>query len=184
VFESFTTLTGTPQTARRPSTLPLAIKMNKRSILVSVSVFMILVGVGFAAVPFFSSMNPTMKVKEDAKIRVSISSIPEDGAIEIDWHSDKVFLVRNPKPMAFRMPYWDEAYRLPDPTWARAIVPCEVFKIGGEGFSCIDPKMPEGWRNNAKWDIYGGSKSSWMPDLQVAPYEIQGDKLVISPEYK
>lgn len=158
--------------------------MDKRRFLVTTIIVMILVGVGFAAVPFFSSMNPTMKVREDAKIKVNLSSIPENGAIEIDWHSDKVFLARNPKPIAFRMPYWDGAYRLPDPTWERAIVPCEVFKIGGEGFSCIDPKLPEGWRNNAKWDITGRSKSSWMPDLQVAPYEIQGGNLVISPEYK
>lgn len=158
--------------------------MQIRKVLVLGVAVTAFVGIVFAAVPFISSLGPTDKVREDAKLRVKISTIPEHGALEVDWRYYKVFVVRQPSPTAFLMPYYDGAYRLPDPTWDCAYLPCEKFSIGGNGFSCVDPKINEGWRENARWDLAGNSKSKWMPNLQLAPYRIEGENLVLSPEYK
>jgi len=158
--------------------------MEKRRALNIVVTITISIGALFAAVPFVSSMSPSLKVREDARLRVDISRIPENGALELDWHGYKVFLVRQPALTAFLMPYWEGSYWLPDPTWERAYIPCEKFSIGNLGFSCIDPKLHENWRENAQWDLTGKTSSHWMPDLETAPYKIEGKYIVISPEYK
>lgn len=158
--------------------------MGKRKTLVMFVVSAALIGIMFAVMPFVASMSPSMKTKEDAKVRVKISSIPESGALEIDWYGDKVFLVRQPQLTAFLMPYLEGAYRLPDPTWERAIVPCEKMDISSEGFLCTDTKLHENWRKNARWDLAGRSHSNWMPNLRTVPFRIQDDNVVFSPEYK
>ena len=104
--------------------------MNKRKILRNATIFLCLVGLALAATPFFASMNPSQTIKNKAKVRVVLSEIPEEGALEVDFQGDKILIVRKPKLSVFLMPYYNGAYRLPDPTWRRAIVPCKKFDIG------------------------------------------------------
>jgi len=158
--------------------------MNTRRALVLGVTITAFAGLVLAAVPFISFMSPSLKAKADVKLRVELNEIPENSALEVDWHVYKVFLVRKPSPTAFLMPYMNGSYMLPDPTWERAYISCELFSVGSKGFSCVDPKLPDGWRENAQWDLAGNSKSDWMPDLQRAPYKIKGNSIVLSPEYK
>ena len=160
--------------------------MNKSILTLLLSIF-ILTGLAFSAVPFLSSFNPTEAAKDRAKIRINLLNIERNKVKEIDWQGYKVFIVNNTNnKSAYLMPFWDGAYRLPDPTWERAFVPCEKFEINSSGFSCIDSKLHENWRKSARWDTNGKSKeeNTWMPDLQLAPFIIKGNYLVISPEYK
>jgi hypothetical protein len=158
--------------------------MNSRNILIVLVSTLAIVGVALAAVPFISSMNPSMKAREEAKILVDISSIPENGVLEVDFRGNKVFLIRKPQITAYWFPYWDGAYRLPDPTWERAIIPCKKIETDATGFYCTDRDLHESWREIAHWDLEGKAASKWMPNLKTIPFRVQGDAIVFSPEYR
>jgi Rieske Fe-S protein len=160
------------------------LKMGKRKILSILVTITIVVGTTLIAVPFISSMNPSIKAKERAKISVAISSIPKIGALEIDFHGNKAFLLRNTQITAYWFPFWDGAYRLPDPTWERAVVPCASIETNKNGIFCSDKKLPKSWREIAQWDLGGKSTSKSMPDLKTIPFRVQDKSIVFSPEYR
>jgi hypothetical protein len=160
--------------------------MNHKRLLIIALAVMMLTGTALASVPFIASLAPSAKARADARIWIEVSSIPIDGALEVDGHLRNLLLVRNPDPKAFLMPYWDAAYRLPDLTWEPAWVPCRTFEIENGEFRCTDPDLPEAWREQAQWDLDGKNSGSsrWMPDLQVAPYRVRGNFVIVSPEYR
>ena len=157
--------------------------MNRRKILTSTTAAIALVGLAFVATPFIGSMSPNKAARSNAKVRVTISDIPDVGALEVDYRWYKALVVKNPEMAVFLMPYWEGAYRLPDPTWDRPFVPCKNFLINEEGFACKDTSLHESWNERARWDYRGSSKGSWMPDLQKTNFKVQGKYLILSPEY-
>lgn len=142
-----------------------------------------MVGIALVAIPFVGSMSPSEVTKSKAKVEVEISEIPEAGALEIDYQRYKALVVKKPEMAVFLMPYWEGAYRLPDPTWERAIVPCNHFIISEDGFACDDRELHESWNEQARWDLRGKNNGTWMPDLQKTNFRVQGKYLVLSPEY-
>ena len=157
--------------------------MDRRKFLVYMTGLIAFVGMALVAIPFVGSLNPNEAAKSRVKVSVEISEIPDVGALAIDYRWYKAFVVKNPEMAVFLMPYWDGAYRLPDMTWDRSLVPCGNFIIGEEGFSCQDNTLHESWNEQAQWDLRGISKGTWMPDLQRTNFRIQGKYLVLSPEY-
>lgn len=157
--------------------------MNRRKLLVSLTGLTILFGFIFAAIPFVVSMNPNEVAKTNARVRVEVSEIPEVGALEVDYQWYKALVVKNPEIAVFLMPYYDEVYRLPDPTWERSLVPCSNFTISGQGFACEDAKLHKSWNEQARWDLQGNNKGTWMPDLKKANFKLEGKYLILSPEY-
>ena len=157
--------------------------MNRRKLLATLTGVTFAGGFILAAVPFVSSMGPSDAAKSKAKVRVAISEIPENGALEVDYRWYKALVVKKPELAVFLMPYFDNAYRLPDPTWERSFVPCNNFIISEKGFSCEDPSLHESWNEQATWDLGGNSQGTWMPNLQQTNFKIKGKYLVLSPEY-
>jgi hypothetical protein len=157
--------------------------MNRRKLLALLTGLTVLSGLIFAAIPFVGSMNPNEVAKSNARVRVEISEIPEVGALEVDYQWYKALIVKNPEMAVFLMPYNKGAYQLPDPTWERPIVPCNNFIISAQGFACEDTKLHESWGEQARWDLKGRSKGTWMPDLQKTNFKLQGKYLILSPEY-
>ena len=157
--------------------------MNRRKLLVSLTGVIVLIGFVFAAIPFVSSMNPNEVAKSKARVRVEISAIPEVGALEVDYQWYKALVVKKPELVVFLMPYYEGAYRLPDPTWKRSFVPCDNFAISSQGFACEDDKLHESWNEQARWDLQGNNKGTWMPNLQKTNFKLEGKYLTLSPEY-
>ena len=158
--------------------------MTRRRLILNLTYLTIAVGFALAAVPFIKSMEPSDLVRENAKARVKISDIPENLPIERDYKWSKAFFVKNPQLAVFLVPYSDRAYRLPDPTWDQPWIPCKVFVANENGFSCEDPNLDRGYREQANWDILGVNKGTWMPDLIRANFKIENGYVVISPEDK
>ena len=157
--------------------------MKRRSILVTLTAITVMLGIALVAIPFVGSMSPSEVAKNNAQVKVKLSDIPEVGALEIDYRRYKALLVKKPEVIVFLIPYWQGAYRLPDRTWERAVVPCNHFIIGDDGFACNDRKLHKSWNEQARWDLQGVSHGTWMPDLQKVNFRVQGKYLVLSPEY-
>jgi len=157
--------------------------MIRRKLLAFTTVLILLIGLALTAIPFLGSMGPNEVAKSKARVKVEISEIPEEGALEVNYQWHKALVVKNPEMAVFLMPYWEGSYRLPDPTWERPIVPCSNFIISKDGFSCNDSSLHESWNQQARWDLRGINKGTWMPNLQKANYRVQGKYLVLSPEY-
>lgn len=158
--------------------------MNQRKILTIATVAIALTGFIFVATPFIVSMFPNEVAKSAAKVRITMSEVPANGALVADYQWYKAFVIRRPELNVFLMPYFDGAYHLPDTTWERPIIPCENFIVSDEGFSCEDPLLHESWNKQATWNLTGKNQGTWMPDLQTANFRIEGKYLVLSPEYK
>ncbi len=157
--------------------------MNRRKLLATLTGLTLIGGLILAATPFVGSLSPNKVAKSNAKVRVKITDIPEIGALEVDYRWYKALVVKKPEMAVFLMPYYDNAYRLPDPTWERPFVPCHNFITDEKGFSCKDPSLHESWNAQATWDFTGKTKGTWMPNLRQAKFIIEGKHLVLSPEY-
>ena len=158
--------------------------MDRRRILVRLTVSLILGGLVVAAIPFVSSLSPTEVTKDAAKVKIKISDIPDSGVLVVDLYDYKAMILYNPKLQVFLMPYHNGTYRLPDGTWKRPFVPCNNFIINQDGFSCEDPSLGESWNQEATWTLTGKSKGTWMPDLQTINFCDEGSYIVLSPECK
>lgn len=157
--------------------------MNRRKLLVSLTGLTALIGLAFVVKVLVGSMSLNEVARNNAKIRIELSRIPDVGALVVDYHWHKALVVKNPELAIFLIPYWEGAYRLPDPTWESPFVACRDFIIGEAQFSCNDNKLSESWNQQAKWDFAGVNKGTWMPDLQKANFKVQGEYLILSPEY-
>ena len=164
-------------------TLNKAVNLNRRKLLLILTCLTILSGILFAAVPFVNSLNPNDRARNDSTVWVEISKIPDEGALEVEYHWSKALIIKKPELKVFLFPYHDGAYRLPDPTWARPVVPCNKLSISSEGFACTDAELHEHWREEAQWNLDGKNQGSWMPDLETTSFGLQGKYLMLSPEY-
>jgi len=90
--------------------------MNRRKALTIATVTVTFVGFLFAVAPFVVSMSPTEAAKSAVSVKIAISDIPMEGALEADYQWYKALVVRNPELQVFLMPYYDGAYQLPDRT--------------------------------------------------------------------
>ena len=156
--------------------------MKRRNNLLLVTSLALVCGLIFATIPFIQSMNPTDAARDRAKVIVKLSELPENRPMEFDYRSNRAFVVKNHTLTVFLMPYWNQSYRLPDPTWERAFVPCNTFIADEEGFSCEDPSLGRDSNEQATWDLAGNNKGVWMPDLQKSNFIIEGGYLILSPE--
>lgn len=157
--------------------------MNRRKLLLILTASTIFTGLLFAAVPFVTSLNPNDRASNASTVWVEISKVPDVGALEVDLHRNKALVVKRPELKVYLFPYYDGAYRLPDRTWARPVVPCDKLTINTEGFACTDANLHEFWVEEAKWDLDGKNKGSWMPDLKTSNFALQGKYLMLGPEY-
>jgi hypothetical protein len=158
--------------------------VTRRRAIILLTLSLAVVGLILLAVPFVSSLTPTDYAKEKAKYRIDISSIPLNGVVEVEWHRNRVVLVKSPELSAFFLPFWDGIYRLPDLTWERALVPCASMSFEKGMIACTDQDLPDWWRENARWDYRGQSKSQWIPNLETAPFRVEGKYVVLSLGYK
>ena len=160
--------------------------MKTRKALQLVTSLMLVVALVLATAPFMASMNPNDVVKERAKVRIKLSEIHENRALEVDLRWSKAFIVKNPEITVFIVPYYDGAIRLPDPEWGAPSRPCKKFVSNENGFSCQDTSLEQGFKAQATWDLKGNNLGSWswMPDLRKTDsFIIEDGYLVLSPEY-
>jgi len=157
---------------------------RKRFLQIAVTIAACL-GLAFACSPFIASLFPSDAAKAKDSVKVPLSALKEHEATEVDWHGYKVFVVNTPEVNAFLMPYWDDAYRLPDPTWEQPLVPCKTFTMSNDLFSCADTDLHPNWQRATQWDFSGNTiNKTWVPNLRKAPFTISGGQVVISQEYR
>lgn len=123
--------------------------------------------------------------EENLVVEVPLSSLSETEAVEVDWNGHKVLVVKSPEVNAFVLPYKRNAYRLPDPTWNQALVPCKTISKSDNVFACTDAEVHPNWREAAQWDFSGNTiNENWVPNLPQAPFTISDANIVISEEYR
>jgi hypothetical protein len=157
--------------------------MKRRKLLLMLAGLATLAGFIMASIPFMASMNPNQVAKSKASVWVEIANIPEVGVLEVDYGLYKALIVKNPQITVFLVPFTRNAYLLPDPTWQRAFIPCHNFIIATDGFACEDSSLYNSWLKEARWDLQGKNKGTWMPDLQTTNFRLQGKYLLLSPEF-
>jgi len=158
--------------------------MYRKFLLLSFLLILI-VGLLYLSIPFFSSLGPNSSSLHRAlqlnvlgmKIGASIVKKHEKVSFYISRHSEQVFSV-------FMLPMQHEAFLLPEFDWQRPVLPCKSF-IQPDGFQCLDEK--EGtrlWYSYMIWDKNGKyvGKQKWgkvIPDLMPVNYVTQGSQLII-----
>lgn len=160
--------------------------MNQRKILSITLVTLIFIGIGSVIFIFSSSLKPNSKAIATDKLFVSLKTFEEKNVVAIDWQNYKVLLVESPTSITgFLIPYQNDIYYLPDPTWDQAIVKCRQFEISSIRFSCTDPTLSEAWRRAAQWGVDGRPiRKTWIPALEKAPIKIVGSNIEISNAHR
>ncbi len=161
--------------------------MSKIAVLkISVAVI-VLSGMAVIIGIFGKSMHPNAEARSRSSVRVSLSTLSENSVTEVSFMNFyKVYLIKNNDNVsAYSIPFYEDRHFMPDPTWQRAVVPCNKFEVTLHGFKCVDPDMNDSWRNAFQWGIDGKPvQKTWVPALENAPFKIVGSEVVISPEYR
>ena len=137
-----------------------------------------LVGIVGAAVPFVRSLAPSEQAKADHVLLIKYTEIPPNTYKEVQWYWRRILVSRTPELRVLSIPYFDEAYRLPDPTWERALIPCKDFRFTGGAFQCFDTAPADSRLAGPLWDASGRSLKKDVPDMQTVSYGVQGENLV------
>jgi hypothetical protein len=152
--------------------------MNRRALTFAMTAVAVVGAVG-AAVPLIGSLAPSERAKADLEMHIRAADIPSDGFREYAYRFRRVFIGRTPDLTVLWMPYTNETYWLPDPTWARSVIPCRRFGYDDGQFRCFDALSTDTWAGQLKWDKSGRSLRSDVPDMQRVPYAVQGDSFVV-----
>jgi len=75
--------------------------MQRKNILKSLFLLIVLVAVLGISYVFVSSWSPTENVKSDSEVRIDISNIPESGSLTVDYLWYKAFIVRKNNFLVF-----------------------------------------------------------------------------------
>ena len=157
---------------------------DRRQILTRAVVTLVVLGLIAALIPFFASVGDGDDDRDIDRVNLLAPHIPEQGALEFWYRGDRVFVRGGKTIQAFVVPYWDGAYHLPNPTWQKAVVPCQTFSYDADGFACRDATLPAELAAEARWDGNGKSLGTWMPDLKPLAYGQDGPLIIFAPEYE
>jgi Rieske Fe-S protein len=158
----------------------LAITMlSRRQLLTYATAVTAAIGAIGIAVPFIGSLAPSERARANHEMQIDISAIPPDTFHEHQWYWRRVFVGRTPELTVLSIPYFDEAYRLPDPTWARPVIPCKRFGYADGQFQCFDDTYIHSWVGTYKWDKKGRSLKKDIPDIQSVEYALEGEYIVL-----
>ena len=179
---------------------------NRRHFLTVATVVTGAAGIGFAAIPFLSSLKPSARAQAlGAPVEVPIGSLQPGEMIRVLWRGKLVFVLRRTKPMLGRLADDPERLRDPDsavveqqPVYAvneyRSIKP-EYLVIEGSctHLGCapiedFDVRPAESWSggffcpcHGSKFDLSGRVfKGVPAPlNLRVPPYRFVRDDLIL-----
>lgn len=154
--------------------------MSRTTLIYSV-VFFVLAGAILISYPFLKSLAPNEKQINELP-RISIANLERGGFIEAEGPRYRAFILKSEagKLRIFSVPYYDNKYKLPDPTWSRLNESCLNFgpesygdKLVPNGkFRCLDNGEPR-WELNLEWNFEGNSLVNPYEDMQVPKYEIR-----------
>ena len=131
------------------------------------------------AIPFLSSLKPSVAAKNNYEKNVPLASIPSKGFVEVEWNRNRVFLQNAGEVRAFLMPFIRDSYLLPDLSWGRAYIPCHKFGFEAGYFQCFDSDIGEWWRTEARWKGNGEHVNEHFPPLQTPPFSVVGKSVVL-----
>lgn len=156
--------------------------MQRRRALVASTAALLIFGCGALVYVLFVSLGPSGKANLN-KARVPLRDLEQQLVFELDAYGYHFFILPSPldRFTIFRLPkHWDAEYGLPDPTWGRAILPCDDFGFDAEReiFTCHDSDRAERWWKRLEWSADGRSHDVQFPDLERATWSIEGEYLV------
>jgi len=132
-----------------------------------------------AAVPFAQSLSPSQRAKASYELRVELTDLSPTSAKLVEWNHSKVFLTTANGLTVVYMPFDHGAFRLPDFTWERPVIPCREFALVDAQFQCLDADLYWWWRQNARWDAAGQSLTGVFPNMMSPPYSYDGAQAII-----
>ncbi len=152
-----------------------------RSTLIFSVVFFALVGVVLVSYPFLKSLAPKEKQVSELP-RTNIAKLENGNYLEANgpWYRAFILKRETGNLKIFSVPYSQNKYKMPDPTWNQSIGSCSKFgpesigeKLVPEGkFRCFDEGEPR-WELNLEWDFEGKSLVKPYEDMQTPKYEIR-----------
>jgi hypothetical protein len=167
--------------------------MSQRQILsLSVGV-LLLIGIGFASVPFVRSFQRT-PAAWDGFPQVELSDL---GPGSYQWLGTSNLHALMPEVLvvhdfdgnvrAFELPILDGKYLMPDQDWSHVLGACVNFGPDGtEGqllrngtIRCHDPQLPESYRSEWQWTYAGERLGQWSPNLRQLEVVREGDYLSV-----
>jgi len=151
----------------------------RRTLLARIFAASVVVSLCAAAVPFARSLFPSQRAKAEYELRVEISGLSSHVARLVEWNGSKIFLTTANGLTVLYMPFSHGAFRLPDFTWERPVVPCREFAFVDAQFQCLDADLFWWWRDNARWDAAGQSLSGVFPNMMSPPYSYDGTHAII-----
>ncbi len=160
--------------------------MYQKKVLLTALTLIVFIGLAFARSPLLASLKPSEQARANERIEIPLSSIPENEALEIDWHFHKVFIVKNPAIKAFKIPLFGKNYGLPEDTWEHPFASCSQIIAKNNIIQCSESKeYGDEWLKMAQWKFSGEAiKGSRMPDLLTAPFIVTEKSVVISKEFE
>ena len=166
----------------------LALTMKNHKPVVSLP-FLILVVLG-AVAGFFLFSETANESTQSGSPRIDISGLQPGSFIEEKLTSSRVFVVRelNNELHVFTVPYWSEAYWLPEFDWAHPTVACADFGpdnsdgvlVEDGAFRCKLPDYGEFFRREHSWSYSGENLGYRTADMKVADYELDQDTVILS----
>jgi len=160
--------------------------MSRTRILISLTGVVAFLGFLAIGYVFMASLGPSAKANLN-QARVALSSLEIGKVVEVEAYGGHAFVLRqsDSKFLVLSVPsHWEAEYAMPDPTWRRAVLPCNDFgviksTVGNSVMGCRDPNDEDHWWKNLRWTLEGVSLTEWIPNLLRPSWQIDKEYLVI-----
>jgi len=159
---------------------------KKKQYLTTLLAVFVLTGLIAVALLLVKTMLPNAKQKS-ALPQFRADDIKAGTYKEVTGPYYQAFLLRtnDGEFQVFSVPFSDGKYLMPDPTWRRAVWPCNKFGPDAEGNRLIDggvfrcQESESAWLNEIEWTYKGESKTPPYEDLQQPKYDIVDGVMVL-----
>jgi hypothetical protein len=168
--------------------------MNQRKkVLWAGMLSLMIIGIGFLSVPFFSAMNPPANAGQDLPY-IDISHM-ENGTYtyshsEIEgWFGTSFLIIKkyNSEFIVYLVPTKNDAFVMPDLKWYRQGGFCKDFrpetidgKIKPNGYiKCHDSDIPEWNHDEWLWTIDGRKLGKWTADMETIKFKLTSSYIII-----
>lgn len=166
----------------------------KRSAARALVIALGIVGLGFFAIPFVSSLQPNERAHDPSRA-IDVSALRAGYFLTVDGRSVRYFIVRDNSGAVdtFAVPYKKgKGVLMPDVHWWRFGGRCQDFAPDHEGgrllsgaqFRCRDTEFPTDFAKGWVWDTRGrnlGSNGYRFDDLPRAPVRYSGSYVLLPP---